>query len=497
MGIGGGFWAGLAGGLGTGLTIGEKLKQLGVNSEIAGVTGQQSTPVASGEEAAAAGMKAYQEQMDRAQTDEEKKQIEQNFRPTLDALQNDATRPASVAYSLGAGDSFKQQDKAFSADDIAQSKLQQRADIYRKHGMNDEADRLEERAQQRQLTGYQITEAKTRADHTKKLSDVESKTSEYAKSLMKKDANGNTLPLDEDAFVNLGKYHTMALADAGLYDQARVAAKDGMDYAIKKIQSETAERQAAVARILPLVAQATPQGDQAAMEAYNRFVPDGSKAVGVVRNKDGTITVQRVSTVDGQQLPPGTFRNQADLVAAIQGIADPNALANQIERTFQHDILSRKTAAEEKSASAHATSASAAVTQAQTGINKEKRANDKEDRLAKATADYQEALDSGDAKKVAKAKIEFLGAGGKLEKPAAEFAGSTDQLGNTNVIDKTSGGGMKLNNTGQVVARWNGVKDSAAGNFYNTPADVDAAKKKGTIKSGDTIQTPNGPMVVK
>ncbi len=137
---GGGFWAGLAGGFGTGLTIGEKFKQMGMQADIANVPGQDSTPVASGQEAAAAGTKAYQDQMDRAQTDEEKKQVEQNFRPTLDALQNDATRPASVAYSLGTGQNFRQANKPFSTDEIATQQSTDRQSIYRTAGRPDLAN---------------------------------------------------------------------------------------------------------------------------------------------------------------------------------------------------------------------------------------------------------------------------------------------------------------------------------------------------------------------
>lgn len=133
----GNFWAGLAGGIGTGMTLGQKLADLQMKNEISDVPGESSTPVVSGADANAAGMDAYQRAMDAANSPEEKAAIQQQYKPTLDALSANQSSPAAMAYSLGTGKSFRQQSSQFSGDDVAAQQALDRAMIYRKSGRPD------------------------------------------------------------------------------------------------------------------------------------------------------------------------------------------------------------------------------------------------------------------------------------------------------------------------------------------------------------------------
>jgi len=355
----GNFWAGLASGLGTGVALGEQFKKLGVNADLANVAGQDSTQISSGEDAYAAGKQAYEEALARAQTPEERDAVEKAYRPTLNTLESNRNTPARMAFTLGTGDNFEQSDAPFSKDQIQTNKTQQRADIYRKAGMNDEADKLEDRAQSRRLTGLQIESAQRQSDRERSLQAAEDDTTKYMQSLIKKDDQGNALPMSDDDLSNAGKYHVIALANRGQFQAARQAANDVMDRNLKVVQAQNVERKAAVDQAVPLLEKGTPEGYAAAINVYNKYVPDGSKATDVIPNADGSITVKRVSSVDGSALPDGKFKSKDDLRAAVMSLSDPNAVIAHLDRTFDHDIKSRQVAASEKSASASMTSAAA------------------------------------------------------------------------------------------------------------------------------------------
>ena len=354
----GNFWAGLASGFGTGITLGKQIKEMGVNSKMADVVGQSTTDVASGEDQYQGIQQAYENAMAGAATPEEKAAVEKSYAPVLDAATKvDRTKPASVAYSLGTGDTYQSSDKPFSLDEIDVNKMQQRAGIYRNAGMNIEANQLETNAQQRRLTANQLEQSNITLANTKKLQGVETATSEYAKKLQKIDSSGNPLPMSNDDYVNIGKYHTIELAKAGLYSEAQQSASQAMEFANKKIQLETNERAAAVR---DGVAAATTGNFKPAIDAYNRFIPDGAKITSIDMNKDGTLVIHRVSTIDGTDLGDTVVKGGVlEFSEGLKTLADPNAAAQYAEKTFQHDIETRKAKAAEISAAASATSAAA------------------------------------------------------------------------------------------------------------------------------------------
>lgn len=454
----GNFWAGLASGFGTGITLGKQIKEMGVNSKMADVVGQSTTDVASGEDQYQGIQQAYENAMAGAATPEEKAAVEKSYAPVLDAATKvDRTKPASVAYSLGTGDTYQSSDKPFSLDEIDVNKMQQRAGIYRNAGMNIEADQLETNAQQRRLTANQLEQSNITLANTKKLQGVETATSEYAKKLQKIDSSGNPLPMSNDDYVNIGKYHTIELAKAGLYSEAQQSASQAMEFANKKIQLETNERAAAVR---DGVAAATTGNFKPAIDAYNRFIPDGAKITSIDMNKDGTLVIHRVSTIDGTDLGDTVVKGGVlEFSEGLKTLADPNAAAQYAEKTFQHDIETRKAKAAETSAAASATSAAAQASQA--GVSKAREAREAKqiDALKIAGAKLEEAVQSGDAKKIAAARVAYTAAGGKLEKPQAEYGVTANPMGGYLQQDKTTGRGAIYGHDGKKVADISPMKD--------------------------------------
>lgn len=205
--------------------------------------------------------------------------------------------------------------------------------------LRQQAAQSEQMEKQGTLTDLQIWRAKREEDVQSKLSEVNDAVADYMKSRVKLGDDGQPQPLTDEDFIMSGKHRVFALAERGLFDQAGVAAKEAMDYATKKVQVETVERQAAVR---DAVARAANGDYAAALAVFNKYVPDGNIAQNAVLNKDGSISVERVSAVDGAKLPPGKFKNLDQLVSSIQTLADPGALTQYLDRTFKSDIEARR-----------------------------------------------------------------------------------------------------------------------------------------------------------
>ena len=99
----------------------------------------RQTPVASGEDAYNAGMDAYNQAAAGAATDEQKAEVARNYTPTLQALQDQRTTPARVAYSMGTGAGFRQRSTQFTPDEVQNAKTQERAAVYSRAGLEDDA----------------------------------------------------------------------------------------------------------------------------------------------------------------------------------------------------------------------------------------------------------------------------------------------------------------------------------------------------------------------
>lgn len=182
-----------------------------------------------------------------------------------------------------------------------------------------------------------LDEVRDKADSRKKLKRVDQELRAWGEKRFQPGEDGRPA-IDDDGMVHLGKMRTFLLSREGLYDEALKTAEQSMQYATRKIQAESVQRAAETDKALALF----DRGDySAALKVYD-MVPDGSKGTGIVVNKDGTVTVSRVSSVDGAKLPDAKFKNLAELRASVEAMKDPNAVINHVERTFRHDIESRR-----------------------------------------------------------------------------------------------------------------------------------------------------------
>lgn len=97
---------------------------------------------ASGQDALAAGRQAYDAALANATSAEQQAQIEQQFAPTLRALEADIERPASIIKSMGVGSAFQQRNGGeFSPQEVEGAKAQARARIYSAAGRGEDAAR--------------------------------------------------------------------------------------------------------------------------------------------------------------------------------------------------------------------------------------------------------------------------------------------------------------------------------------------------------------------
>lgn len=205
--------------------------------------------------------------------------------------------------------------------------------------LRQQAAQSEQMEKQGILTDLQIGRARREDEVATKLNEVNDAVANYMKSRVRLGEDGQPMPLTDDDFVMVGKQRVFELANRGLFDQAMAAARESMDYATRKIQAETTERQAAVRDAVARIA----QGDfTQAMAVFNKYVPDGNIVQNVIQNRDGSLTLERISGVDGTRLPPVKVESVDKLVASIQSLADPNALTQYIERTFRNDIATRQ-----------------------------------------------------------------------------------------------------------------------------------------------------------
>ena len=229
---------------------------------------------------------------------------------------------------------------------VDRARTMAQAGVLSRFGNPMEAQRLRQQVTQSEqlerqgvLTDLQIGRARREDEVATKLNEVNDAVANYMKSRVRLGEDGQPMPLTDDDFVMAGKQRVFELANRGLFDQATAAARESMDYVTRKIQAETTERQAAVRDAVARIA----QGDFAqAMAVFNKYVPDGNIVQNVIQNRDGSLTLERISGVDGTRLPPVKVESLDKLVASIQSLADPNALTQYIERTFRNDIETRR-----------------------------------------------------------------------------------------------------------------------------------------------------------
>lgn len=118
------------------------------------------TAVASGVEALTGAQQAKQMALANATDDASRAQIEQEYAPTMQALEADTSRPAGVVHSLGVGNGFQQRDKDFSADEVSGAKAVAKSGVYSDSGQEDNAQRVLTNEQKRREMNDQ-TELRT------------------------------------------------------------------------------------------------------------------------------------------------------------------------------------------------------------------------------------------------------------------------------------------------------------------------------------------------
>lgn len=120
-------------------------RERAVNDEIAAVD-QNFTPTqtesASGEEALQAAEQAKQNALQGAVSEEDTAKVDSQFKPTLDALEANRATPASIIRSIGIGQDFRQQAEPFSENEVRSAKAGARADVYSRHGREEDAARV-------------------------------------------------------------------------------------------------------------------------------------------------------------------------------------------------------------------------------------------------------------------------------------------------------------------------------------------------------------------
>lgn len=378
-----------------------------------GQVGTTSGAAVSGEEAAAAGAQAQADALARATTDQERAAVQQDYAPTMAALASQrgtaATPGATYTQDQAQGDFVK---KMYAIDPS--------------------------KAAQAEATQLTIDEGRDKAETRKKLKAVDTALRTWGEKAIPKDDQGQPM-INDGTMVNMTKMRTLLLSQQGLYDQAMATAKDGMQYATAKIQADSVQRQAATRDAVA----AAGMGDfSKALEVYKQFVPDGADPTGIKPGKDGSLVMTRTSALDGAPLPAITFKNMDHFMASLNALADGNALTAYVERTFKHDIESRKVGIEGGKLGV----AQAAETRAK---GKDDRETSKLDAVSKGLADYAEAESRGDEKGMSAARRAVLANGGKLDKPeVVKPEVKVGNMGDITVSQPTGKGGVQITNYG-------------------------------------------------
>lgn len=120
-------------------------RERAIKDEIAAVD-QNFTPTqtesASGEDALQAAQRAKDQAQATAADDAQRQKIESDFQPTISALEANRATPASIIRSIGIGQDFRQQAEPFSENEVRSAKAGARADVYSRHGREEDAARV-------------------------------------------------------------------------------------------------------------------------------------------------------------------------------------------------------------------------------------------------------------------------------------------------------------------------------------------------------------------
>lgn len=259
--------------------------------------------------------------------------IRAQYQPSIDELQRRAGLTAPDFTVASRGPTFATREEAQTA--ARPMRTAGLANVYRQFGDVERADELESRAQQQELTGLQISDARTRARQNQAIEKVNTQTSEWLnKRLTDKDGTVRA-PTAEDTVASI-QHRAALFQQAGLGDQAAAALQQHASIAANQIQLQTAER----VQALSTAALGVASGNfDAARQFYDQFVPDGAKITSITEDRrTGAVTINRAA-LDGTKLPSTTLRGGRDeLIAGMNMLRDPMSLYNYSQRQFENDI---------------------------------------------------------------------------------------------------------------------------------------------------------------
>lgn len=275
---------------------------------------------------------------------------EQQYNPALEELLRRATlTEADYSMAQGPRDATGMPTNYASREAAKQAAAPLRseglANIYRREGMIEEADKLEARAldqrrgeqqyqlalKQGELADYQIGEAKTKADRAAGVTEAEKAASDYINKQAEKRGGFNNLT--EEDYNVATQNQINALRAKGYQTEANAIIKDRAQAITAKIAGENAQYTQELGQVIA-------SKDLNTFGAlYDRYVKDGAKVTGVVQNKDGSITVNRVLD-NGDPTEAVTFRSFDELAASARSLTNPEAMAQYSQQQFDNNLRS-------------------------------------------------------------------------------------------------------------------------------------------------------------
>jgi len=275
---------------------------------------------------------------------------EQQYNPALEELLRRATlTEADYSMAQGPRDATVMPTNYASREAARQAAAPLRseglANIYRREGNIEEADKLEARAldqrrgeqqyqlglKQGQLADYQIADAKTKADRVAGVTEAEKAASDYINKQAEKRGGFNNLT-DED-FNVATQNQINALRAKGYQTEANAIIKDRAQAITAKIAGENAQYTQELGEVL------TSKNREGFGRLYDKYVKDGAGVVSVTKGPNDSIIVNRVLD-NGDPTEPVTFKNFDELAASANSLTDPKYMAEFSQRQFDNNLKS-------------------------------------------------------------------------------------------------------------------------------------------------------------
>ena len=217
-------------------------------------------------------------------------------------------------------------------------RTQAMADVYTKHGKPKDALQLMRDEAMTESAQGQVRKQKRDEAKESKIFDAENEVSNLFRNRIKTNEAGMPMPLNDMDMVDYQKALVHSYMKQGLNNEAVKASKEALTYAALLAERNKVERETDANSALSAMA----MGDYELLKQFHsKHVADGQNVTAVIPNKDGTLTLQRESTIDGSQLSP--FTGTADQIASgVLQVIKPDSYVNYIKRTFDNDIELRK-----------------------------------------------------------------------------------------------------------------------------------------------------------